>query len=116
MTVVGGMVLLHAGPTTTTIRRRKAPLMPRHRLYLAALLSSLLGAWLAVDIGRLAWSNQAPSTVYSLAALRASVEHAPAHWLGRTVVVRALAEPCPWWGEMARLQHCAGQPLALLGT
>jgi hypothetical protein len=90
--------------------------MRHHRLLLGALLSSLLGAWLVVGAGRLVWSKQTPSTVYSLAALHALMERAPAHWLGRTVVIRALAAPCPWWGATARLQHCAGQSLVLFGT
>jgi hypothetical protein len=90
--------------------------MLRHRWLLAVLLSSLLSVWLVVVAGRLVWSRPAPSTVYSLAVLRALLERAPVHWLGRTVVVRALAAPCPWWGAAARLQHCAGQPLVLVGT
>jgi hypothetical protein len=90
-------------------------LMLRHRLFLCALLSCLLSAWHVVGTGRLVWSKQVPSTVYSLAVLRALVERAPAHWLGRAVVVRALAAPCPWWGATVRLRHCADQPLVLIG-
>ena len=32
---------------------------------------------------------------------------------GRVVRVHGMAEPCPWWGETARLRYCADQPLVL---
>src|SRR5262249_46747214 len=72
--------------------------------------------WLVACTGCLVERTQASSRVYTLAALRALEEGTPARWAGRTVVVRALAEPCPWWGATARLQHCAGQSLVLIGT
>jgi hypothetical protein len=90
--------------------------MLHHRLLLAALLSSLLDAWLIALSGRPVWGTPAPSKVYTLAALHTLVDRAPARWVGRSVVVLALAEPCPWWGAAARLRHCAGQPLVLVGT
>jgi hypothetical protein len=90
--------------------------MPHHRLLLGALLSSLLGAWLVALSGRPVWGTPAPSKVYMLAALQTLVDRAPARWVGRSVVARALAEPCPWWGAAARVRHCAGQPLVLVGT
>src|SRR5579864_3706156 len=35
-------------------------------------------------------------------------------WAGRTVWVRGMAEPCPWWGGTTRLWQCADEPLILV--
>jgi hypothetical protein len=54
--------------------------------------------------------------VYAVAAIRAALAHRPQAWVGQTVEIRAVAEPCPWWEEQGRLQHCADQPLVLVDS
>jgi hypothetical protein len=44
------------------------------------------------------------------------LDHAAQAWVGQTVVIRAIAEPCPWWGAQARLQQCADRHLVLVGA
>jgi hypothetical protein len=78
----------------------------------------LLGVYVAVGLGsiRLVAVNGAPNQVYSVAAVRTLVNRAPTRWLSRELVVRALAEPCPWWGATARIEHCASQAQVLIGA
>lgn len=52
--------------------------------------------------------------VYSLAQIQTELADHPHAWVGRTVLVRGVAEPCPWWGQTARLRQCADQPLVLV--
>jgi hypothetical protein len=59
---------------------------------------------------------KAQGTAYSVAVIQASLGHDPQAWVSRTLPVRATVEPCPWWGAAARRQHCADQPLVLIGT
>jgi hypothetical protein len=51
-----------------------------------------------------------------MAAVAAALERDPQAWMDRTVVVRAIAEPCPWWGAAERRRRCAGRPLVLAGV
>jgi hypothetical protein len=44
----------------------------------------------------------------------AQVRQLPAAWEGRTVLVRGLVAPCPWWGRAEQALHCAGRLLVLL--
>jgi hypothetical protein len=52
--------------------------------------------------------------VYSLADLRERLAADPAGWVGRTVVLRASAMPCPWWGGAALA--CGGRSLVLVAA
>jgi hypothetical protein len=54
--------------------------------------------------------------VYSVATLQAHIEQEPHGWDGRTVLLRAIAEPCPWWGARARHLLWADHELVLAGT
>jgi hypothetical protein len=58
----------------------------------------------------------APGPVYAVTAIRAALAGRPQAWMGQTVEIRAVAEPCPWWEEQGRLQYCADQPLMLVGS
>jgi hypothetical protein len=91
-------------------------MLQRRSVHASLLAALLLATWFVAIIGRPGGSAPTPRTGFTLAALRGMVELAPARWLGRTVVVRALAVPCPWWGTAARFQRCAGQPVVLMGT
>jgi hypothetical protein len=87
--------------------------MQRYRVLVAllglALATSML---LAVAAG-----SQVPrSPIHSVAQVQAGLADHPQAWLQRTVPVRAIAEPCPWWGAAERLRRCAGRPLVLAGT
>ena len=53
--------------------------------------------------------------LYSLAAMRAQLARQPQAWVGKTVAIRAIVAPCPWWGGTARLRHCGGRQLVLFG-
>jgi hypothetical protein len=54
--------------------------------------------------------------VYTVAEVRAHLANDAKEWVGRTILVRAMAEPCPWWGALAALQHCAGREIVLVGA
>jgi hypothetical protein len=99
----GSLAVLHGAPK---VRRR------------ALLGIALFGALVAVGLlaSRLVVIPGPMARVYSVAALRTLVERAPAQWLGQELVVRGLVGPCPWWGVAARIEHCAGQPLVLIGA
>lgn len=45
--------------------------------------------------------------VYSLAQIQARLAEQPWRWLGRTLRLRALAQPCPTWGSPHDPLHCA---------
>jgi hypothetical protein len=45
--------------------------------------------------------------VYSLAQIQAHLAQQPGQWLGRTVRLFALAQPCPTWGSPSNPLHCA---------
>jgi hypothetical protein len=45
--------------------------------------------------------------VYSLAQIQARLAEQPGRWLGRTLRLRALAQPCPTWGSPHDPLHCA---------
>jgi hypothetical protein len=82
-----------------------------------ALLGALLGLLLLLRLaGALGGYQPAPGPVYSVAALRQRLATQPAAWVGRTVLVHAMAEPCPWWGAAERLRRCAGRQLVLAGA
>jgi hypothetical protein len=66
----------------------------------------------AAGVARVGWRAPA-STVYSVAQLRGHLEMQPAAWDGRTVRVRGMAEPCPWWAYSGQVRHCAGRVLVL---
>jgi hypothetical protein len=81
------------------------------------LLAVLLGLALVTGLAVAASSHRVQAgPVYSVAAVRAHLDRDPRTWVGRVVLVRALAEPCPWWGALSRPRHCAGQQLVLVGT
>jgi hypothetical protein len=82
-----------------------------------ALLGGLLGLLLLLHLAmalRGSQVNRGPD--YTVADLRSRLAALPAAWVGRTVVVRAIAEPCPWWGAAASLLQCDGRSLVLVGT
>jgi hypothetical protein len=64
--------------------------LPQAPLTLVLVLASLLvGTTLALSAPR------RPSQVYSVAAARYALMHAPEHWLGRTFYVRGRLDGCP---------------------
>jgi len=87
--------------------------MKQRLLLLPILLSLPLCTGMAI---RATHRAVAYGSVYSMADLRERLAAQPASWVGRIVVVRAIAEPCPWWDESACLQHCASRPLMLFGA
>ena len=87
-------------------------LSPIH-LLLAA-LTPLAAALLCLGVHAAARASAPPPTgpVYSVAALWARLRRDPAHWVGRTVRVRAIALPCAVWiGGMPG--HCIDHRWAL---
>jgi hypothetical protein len=48
------------------------------------------------------------SPVYSMAQIQAHLTQQPERWLGRTVRLWALAQPCPTWGSPHSALQCAG--------
>jgi hypothetical protein len=81
------------------------------------LLGCLVGLVLLTGLVVAAGGSQAEQgPVHTVADPRERLAAQPASWVGRTVVVRAIAGPCPWWIAGARLEYCAGQPLVLYGT
>jgi hypothetical protein len=82
-----------------------------------ALLSTLLGLLLLLRLAGVVGGHQPdPGPVYTVAALRQRLAAQPAAWVGRTVLVRAIAEPCPWWGAAEHLRRCAARPLVLVAA
>lgn len=77
------------------------------RLPLLGLLGLLVASALA------AYNDGADIRVYTVADLHGYLTGGPGSWVGREVLVRATAEPCPWWGSLA--QQCGGRPLVLVG-
>ena len=86
--------------------------MKGHPGLLLALLGLILTTSLLVAIT--AGSDVTPGAVYSVAQVQAGLADHPQAWVGRTVRVRGMAEPCPWWGGTARLWQCADEPLILV--
>jgi hypothetical protein len=82
----------------------------RRALAVLAILSGLAAASLAAALA----PHPAPAPVYAVATLRLQLRRDARAWVGRIMRVRGMAEPCPWWGEAARLRHCAGDPLILV--
>jgi hypothetical protein len=81
---------------------------------LVALLGLALTSSLLI---RLAVGSQVShGPVYAVAQVQTGLADHPQDWVGRTVQVRGVAEPCPWWGDTARLWHCADDPLILVPT
>jgi hypothetical protein len=82
-----------------------------------ALLGALLGLLLLLRLAGVIGGHQPDSgPVYAVATLRQRLATQPAAWVGRTVLVRASAEPCPWWGAAERLRRCAARPLVLVAA
>ena len=44
--------------------------------------------------------------VYTVAQVEAELAGQPERWLGRTVRLRAIADPCPMWGSPSMGLHC----------
>jgi hypothetical protein len=84
--------------------------MKRHRV-LVALLSVLLSS---VPVAITAGSHIAQGPVYATAQAQAGLVDHPQAWVGRTIWVRGLAMPCPWWGGTTRLWECADDALILV--
>ena len=61
----------------------------------------------------LAGSQAHAFQVYTVAQVRQRMATHPAAWEGKTVIVRGLAEPCPWWDRTEVAWHCAGRLLVL---
>jgi hypothetical protein len=82
-----------------------------------ALLGGLLGLLLLLHLAIALRGSQVDwGPDFTVADLRSRLAARPAAWVGRTVVVRAIAEPCPWWGAAARLLRCDVRALVLVGT
>lgn len=80
-----------------------------------SLPAGMFGAVLIAGLGVAVLSARpAAGPVYTVAGLRERLAAQPDAWAGRTVVVRGMAEPCPWWGGGARLWQCADEPLVLV--
>jgi hypothetical protein len=72
-------------------------------------------ALVLVMTGTLAAGNRATAgPVYSLAGLEEKLDHAPRAWVGRSVLVRAVVEPCSWWARRTHLEACTGRSLLLV--
>lgn len=79
------------------------------------LLASLLGLMLLAGLVAAVLSTRpAQGPVYSVADLRERLATQPAAWVSRIVLVRGMAEPCPWLGGGARLWGCADEKLILV--
>lgn len=81
---------------------------------LSPLLCVLLGCVLAARLALGAiggWPGHDP--VYTVAQVRAGLARDAEVWVGRSVLVRGMADPCPWWGGTIRLWQCADDPLVL---
>jgi hypothetical protein len=59
-------------------------------------------------------SASAHGPVYSLAALEAQLDRTPQGWVGRAVLVSAVAEPCSMWSRRTHLDDCGDRPLLLV--
>jgi hypothetical protein len=94
------------------------PIVPRPCWRRAALVLTLLGALAGAGTlaTHLAGGADGPGEPYTVAQVDGLLARETGYWRDRIVVVRANAEPCPWWGAAARLEHCAGQSLVLLGA
>jgi hypothetical protein len=92
-----------------------APATTRHLALLGLALVGALVAGSLVVIRPVA-AHGVPAQVYGVAAVQTLLDRAPARWLGQELVVRGLVAPCPWWGAAARIEHCAGRPLVLIGA
>jgi hypothetical protein len=80
------------------------------------LIGTLLGLMLLTGLGVAALSTrQDQGPVFTVAELRERLAAQPASWLGRTVVVHAIVEPCPWGEAPGRRLHCADHALVLAG-
>jgi len=80
--------------------------MKHPSFWLVAPLGVLLAAVLAVA----AFAGVGRSPIYSVAAVQAGLARDPQAWLGRTVLVRGVVEPCLGSGSLARFLHCHRQP------
>jgi hypothetical protein len=76
------------------------------------LLGLILATSLVVTIT--AGSALTPGTVYTAPQVQAGLADQPQAWVGRTVRVRGMAEPCPYSGGTAYLWQCADDPLILV--
>jgi hypothetical protein len=106
--IAGSAALMECG----TLSSRGAAMRPGHSLSLLGLVSGLvlvIGCVVAVV------RPASGGPVYSVATLQARIEQEPHSWDGRTVLLRAIAEPCPWWAARARHLWCADQELVLAG-
>jgi hypothetical protein len=71
------------------------------------LLGGLLGLLLAAGLALVALAMpQGHGPVYSVAQVQAGLVEHPQDWIGRTVQVRAIAEPCLAWGSPHDALHC----------
>jgi hypothetical protein len=77
------------------------------------LLGGLLGLLLAGGLAAVACRRPLDTgPVYSVAQVQAGLADHPQAWVGRTVHLRAIAEPCPLWGTPEGGLHCASaQPV-----
>jgi hypothetical protein len=71
-------------------------------------LSSVLVAALATT------SGHGGNPVYTVAQVQAGLADHPQVWVGRTVQVRGMTEPCLWWGGTTSLWQCADDLLVLI--
>jgi hypothetical protein len=82
---------------------------------LLAVLTSVSAPALVI-FGSVIVSDRAPAPrpLYSLAALEAKLDRTPRAWVGRTVSVRAVVEPCSWWSRRTHLDDCTDRALLLV--
>ena len=85
---------------------------PVRALPTVALVLSIVGLLYVATIA--ASDGRHQGDVYPLSMVWDHLQRDPGHWLGRTIRVRAVAEPCPWWDRFERAQHCAGLQVVLI--
>jgi hypothetical protein len=83
------------------------------RVLLMILVLGGIIAGASIVLQRTGRGDPGVAPAYSVAGLRELLAAQQASWAERTVVARARAEPCPWWGSRERLQHCADRQLVL---
>lgn len=82
---------------------------PRRPLALLGLMLST-----SVLVALTVSSDVTPDAVYSVAQVQAGLADHPQAWIGRTVRVRGMADPCPFQGGTTRLWQCADEPFILV--